>query len=59
MENLNRIKKLYSDCYLVEDFINFYNGAKRIELKQRLKDVKIHKDKRGKNEELAIITLLK
>lgn len=52
-------KKLFSDLYTVEEFLDYYNGATKAELRATLKSLgKNHLDKRKKNQKLAIVTWL-
>jgi len=53
-----KTQKLYSKLYLVEDWIEYYKGASKRELKATLKDLKNHLDTRKRNQKDAIIALL-
>jgi hypothetical protein len=50
--------KLYTDLRTTEEFIEYYKGAGRRELKSALKGIRNTQDQRRKNEREAIIALL-
>lgn len=50
--------KLFTDLQTVEDFVSYYRGATKAELKNRLKALKHPKSKSRRNERDAIIYML-
>lgn len=50
--------KRFTDLYSVDDFLEYYNAAGRIELKRRLKQLKNKNGIQQKNEKKAIQSLL-
>ena len=53
-----KTQKLKSEMYEIEEFINYWKGAGRIELKQALKLIGNTRDISKKNEKKAIKALL-
>ena len=53
-----KTKKLYSELITVDEFIKFYNGASRSELKAVLKSIGNSHDRIRKNEKNAVQALL-
>ena len=53
-----KTQKSYSELYTVEDWLKYYKGAGRMELKSALKELKNHLDTRKRNQKDAIIALL-
>lgn len=53
-----KTQKPYSELYTVDEWIEYYKGASRKELKSALKDLKNRLDIRKKNQKEAIIALL-
>lgn len=53
-----KTEKSYSELYTMEDFINYYTGACRGELKAVLKTIGNSRDITKKNERRAVTALL-
>ena len=53
-----RVRKLKSELHTVDDFIVYYTGAGKMELKQALKNIGNSRDISKKNEKQAIQALL-
>ena len=50
--------KAYSELYTVDDWIEYFNSAGRMELKATLRGIKNNPDRKGKNKRDAINALL-